>query len=94
MRWPSTTFGPVHPFGVASTIIGQRGASRRRSPRAVVWIARMSAIDPIERVRHQPMHRRRIVAFDEVRHPAVAAQQLLELARAGCGRAPSGLAIL
>jgi hypothetical protein len=41
---PSTVAGPVHPFGVASTIIGQRGLNARRLLRAVSWITRMSSI--------------------------------------------------
>ena len=39
---PSTTLGPVQPFGVRSTIIGQRGRVVSPPPRARCWIARIS----------------------------------------------------
>jgi hypothetical protein len=40
---PSTSFGPVQPFGVRSTIIGQRGRAAALPERASDWIRRMSA---------------------------------------------------
>ena len=41
---PSTSFGPVQPFGVRSTIIGQRGRARAPpSARASRWIAAISS---------------------------------------------------
>ena len=40
---PSTTFGPVQPFGVRSTIIGQRGRVWPPSSRARRWIAAISS---------------------------------------------------
>ena len=43
---PSTTFGPVQPFGVRSTIAGQRGRARVAAPRAraASWIARIALV--------------------------------------------------
>ena len=38
-RSPSTSFGPVHPFGVRRTIIGQNGLVVLLSSRAAFWIA-------------------------------------------------------
>ena len=40
---PSTVLGPVQPFGLRSTIIGQRGRAWAPSARAACWI---SAIAP------------------------------------------------
>jgi hypothetical protein len=43
-RMPSTSSGPVHPFGLRSTIIGQRGRLPSQLPsRAESWILRISA---------------------------------------------------
>ncbi len=36
--WPSTSFGPVHPFGERKTIIGQRGRAVCPLSRAASWI--------------------------------------------------------
>ena len=41
---PSTTFGPVQPFGVRSTIIGQVGRSVPTRPRAAALIAATSSM--------------------------------------------------
>ena len=41
---PSTSFGPVHPFGVRSTIIGHRGRSGPAPERACCWIREISAV--------------------------------------------------
>ena len=62
---PSTIFGPVQPFGVRSTIIGQRGRAacgRPPSGRACCWIARISAIALVQRRGHRLVHRGRVVA--------------------------------
>jgi len=40
---PSTSAGPVHPLGVRSTIMGQRGRAVSLSVRARCWTARISA---------------------------------------------------
>jgi hypothetical protein len=41
---PSTASGPVHPFGLRSTIIGHRGRRPSQLPsRAASWIRRISA---------------------------------------------------
>ena len=79
---PSTSCGPVQPFGVRSTIIGQRGrvAGRRRS-RASRWISRDLVERRVERGGHLLVHRRRVVALDEVaarsRSPSSSASQLV-----------------
>jgi len=42
---PSTSFGPVHPFGLRRMIIGQRGAWPEAAPeRASSWIARIMSV--------------------------------------------------
>ena len=58
---PSTSAGPVHPFGVTRTIIGQRGRSVRPPVPAAAWIARISSTMPSERRRHRLVHRARLV---------------------------------
>jgi len=40
---PSTTFGPVHPFGERKTIIGQIGRSHTPSTLARRWISAISS---------------------------------------------------
>ena len=88
---PSTIAGPVQPFGVASTIIGQRGRDvLRRLARALSGCSRISATTRSSVVAISACIDRGIVALDEVRLPAVAAQQLLAAPRAGCAPAPSG----
>ena len=61
---PSTSFGPVQPFGVRSTIIGQRGRSVRR-PRAPRAGSRDLVEHLVERRGHQLVHRLGLVALDE-----------------------------
>ena len=94
---PSTSCGPVQPFGVRSTIIGQRagrpslgalprgvrpGSGRSRS--RTRRASRRSA-------RGRPSGPRRRPALDDVGLVAVAAHQLLQqLVLAGSGPAPSG----
>jgi hypothetical protein len=45
---PSTNFGPVQPFGVRSTIIGQRRPAPTAAavPRAAPWMARIWPMAP------------------------------------------------
>ena len=81
----STNFGPVQPFGVRKTIIGQRGRCTRLF--RVAWRPRWRYLDltrdlrqdRIERPGEGLMHQRRIVALDEMRIVAVAAQELGQL---------------
>jgi hypothetical protein len=61
---PSTSFGPVQPFGVRSTIIGQRGRPIAR-PRARALDRGDLVEHLVERGGHQLVHRRRVVALDE-----------------------------
>ena len=57
---PSTSFGPVQPFGVRSTIIGQRGRLASPAPeRAVRWIVGDLVERPVERGRERLVHLRR-----------------------------------
>ena len=75
---PSTTFGPVQPFGELSTIIGQRGRSMLPCDARVV-LDSLDLLDRrVERRGHRLVHRRGLVTLDEVGRPAVAAQQLLQ----------------
>ena len=76
--WPSTTFGPVHPLGERSTIMGQRG--RVASPvDAGVLLDRANFQDALlQRRSHFLMHRGRIIALDEIRFVAVSDQQRLQ----------------
>ena len=92
MRLPSISFGQVHPFGVRITIIGQRG-------RSIVPFARLGldapdlADDGLQRFRHQLVHLLGVVALDEIRGVAVAAEQLVHFLVADPGE-NVGLAIL
>ena len=43
VRFPSTVFGPVHPFGVRRRIIGHRGRAVLPALRASRWMERISA---------------------------------------------------
>ena len=77
---PSTIFGPVQPFGLCSTIMGQRG-------RTILSAAARALLDggdliehALEGRGHLLVHELRVVAHHEVRLPAVAGQQALELA--------------
>ena len=79
---PSTVFGPVQPFGLRSTIIGQSGRSDRFPPRAACWIARIFGERRVQRRSHLLMHDVRLVALDEDRRIAVAFEQLGEFVRA------------
>ena len=89
--WPSTSLGPVQPLGVRRTIIGQRGRSPRRRAPAPGW--RDIADYLVEGLGHQLVHRRRLVALDEVGLVAVADEQRTS---SSCGMRAStvGLAIL
>ena len=88
---PSTTLGPGPALG---------GAQHDHRPaRPVVRLARLtrSALDLrdlrgdlIERGGHQLVHRRRVVALDEVRRVAVALEQSSAAPRGGCARARWG----
>ena len=75
---PSTTFGPVQPLGELSTIIGQRGRVEVAVD-AGVLLDLLDLLDRrVERRGHGLVHQLRLVALDEVRRPAVAAEQLLQ----------------
>ena len=76
--WPSTSLGPVQPLGVRRTIIGQRGRSAAPS-RARDWMARDVADHLVERLGHELVHGRRVVALDEVGLVAVADEQRAQL---------------
>ena len=83
---PSTTSGPVQPFGEASTIIGQRG-------RSTIAVHPGPALDlgdlveaAVERGGELLVHRRRVVALDQVGRVAVAAQQVEQLLARDAGQ--------
>ena len=73
------------PLGVRSTIIGQRGRSLRPVPR-VRLDALDLADDGVQRRRHQLVHRFGVVALDEIRGVAVAAEQLVQFLVADPGQ--------
>ena len=70
---PSTNFGPVQPFGVRNTIIGQRGRSTVSGvgPRRLLNLADLRQ-DPVQRAGQALMHQRGIVTFDKMRLIAIA----------------------
>ena len=75
---PSTSCGPVQPFGVRSTIAGQRGvprAVRRRRCGRRRWIARISRVGAVERGGEVAMHLRGSSPATIRGRVAVAAQQ-------------------
>ena len=79
--WPSTSSGALQPFGVRSTIIGQRG--RVATPgRAGFLLSLPDLRDAVlERRGHRLVHALRIRTFHEIRRPAVAFEQVLQLPR-------------
>ena len=87
---PSISLGPVQPFGVRSTIIGQRGRSVTPSSRARRWISRISSSDRVQGRGELLVDVGGIVALDVVGRVAVALHQRRQLLGAGSGRAPSG----
>ncbi len=90
---PSTSFGPVQPLGLRSTIIGHRGQTSFSPARAAFCDRRDLVEYPVERRRHQLVHPRRVVAFDKMRLVAVADEQA---SSCSCGMRARivGLAIL
>ena len=91
---PLISFGPVHPFGERSTIIGQRGRLGVFESRAA-FCARTNLADrPLQRGRHLAGASRRIAAFDEIRRVAVADEQRFQLLVADARTGSSGFAIL
>ena len=75
--WPSTSGGAVQPFGVRSTIIGQRG--RLAIPGVPGFLLMLPDFGNamLHGRRHRLVHGFGIGAFDEVGRPAVAAEQVL-----------------
>ncbi len=69
---PSTTSGPVQPFGVRRMIAGHRG---RVVVNGVDWMSRILRVRVVERRRELLVHGRRIVARDDHRVVAVGVQQ-------------------
>ena len=76
---PSTSLGPVQPFGVRRTIIGQRGRSLLPPVARVVLDPPDLVDDLVERGGHRLVHRLGLVALDEPRAVAVAGHQRVEL---------------
>ena len=78
--WPSTSSGPVQPLGERRTIIGQRAVDVALPlARALLWMARISSTHCSSVAAIAWCMLSRVVAFDEVRRPAVAAEQALQL---------------
>ena len=86
---PSTSFGPVQPFGERSTIIGQRGRAVSPVERACCLMRTNLEDALLQRRGHFLMHRRRVVAFNEVGFLAISGKQRLQFvmgnARKDCG---------
>ena len=81
---PSTTPGPVQPFGVRSTIAGQRGGrSRERAGRGIRSDRVDAVVGDVDRVGHARVHEPSVLAVepagDEQRLVAAAAQEVDEL---------------
>ena len=74
-----TSLGLVHPSGVRSTIIGQRGPRHLGGMRGPAAGAPDVGDALVDRGGHRLVHRLRVGALDEVRRPAVAAEERLEL---------------
>ena len=73
---PSTSFGPVQPFGLRSTIIGQRRPLHRRTDwRASCWMRRISWTQCSKRRGHRLMHGVRVGPLDEIWLVAIALEQ-------------------
>ena len=72
------TFGPVQPLSDLRTIIGQRGRVASPWMRASCWIFWICSTTLIEGCGHGLMHLLRLFSLDEVRRPAVAAEQLVQ----------------
>ena len=76
--WPLTSFGPVQPLGLRSTIIGQRGRSALPLARASL-LDRADLRDGLVQGRgHLLVHLVGVGALDEVGRVAVAAEQRLQ----------------
>ena len=91
---PSTTFGPVQPLGVRSTIIGQRGRSVDRRARASRLDLANVLDDLVEGRGHQLVHRCRVVALDEVRACSRSPDNRSSSSSCGMRASTVGLAIL
>jgi hypothetical protein len=90
---PSTSFGPVQPLGVRSTIIGQRGRVFECCCAGGV-LDLVDLLDgPVGRGGHALVHCHGVVAFDEDRRPAAAEEELLEFLVADASQ-DRGVAIL
>ena len=66
------------------------GASPSPSPRACVWMRADLVEHRVERRRHQLVHRRRVVALDEVAARSRSRARAARARRAGCAPARSG----
>ena len=76
---PSTTLGPVQPLGVRSTIMGHTGRSALLFSRAFFWMALISSMTVSHGLGHELVHGHGVVALDEVRLPAAALEEALDL---------------
>lgn len=76
---PSASFGPVQPFGVRSTIIGHRGRCMKPLVRASPWTRLTSADHGVQRRRHELVHLRGVIPFDEMRCVPATDEQRFQL---------------
>ena len=89
---PSTSFGPVQPFGRTQHDHGPARTSRK--PFAAHQIGSSDLADDVVQGRgHQLVHLQRVVALDEMRRVAIAPEQLIKFLVADA-REDDGLAIL
>ena len=86
MRLPSISFGQVQPFGVRSTIIGQRGRFGETILTRIGLDALDLADDGVECGGHQLVHVLRLIPLDEVRRVAIAAEQVVQFLVADPGQ--------
>ena len=78
--------GPVHPFGVRSTIIGQRGRSTRAAGAGLPLDVPDAPDDRVQGLGHRLVHGHRVVALDEERLVSVADHQRFQLGPADPGQ--------
>ena len=82
---PSTSFGPVQPFGVRSTIIGHSGRVVERPARAAPRIAAISSSASSSAAAMRAVHRAGVGALDEDRPVAVPLEEGRQLLRGDPG---------
>ena len=91
---PSTSFGPVQPFGVRSTIIGHAAACDPPAPARVLDRRGSRVEHMVEGRRELLVHDARVVARDEIGLPPAAGEELRRAPARGSAPSTVGFAIL